>query len=479
MLKERLSAAEEERDSLRELSRKRWRDESGPHTPSYGLEMHTRKKQRLHSEVMDSFAHQSVPSPYSPYFSSPSTVASSPGPNDHTSFSPMPSLPPPREVSGPMFPQGNTFSNIFDFITSGKSNIFEAGGPLDTFNCGFCSDNTPCVCRELALQQVGERLNISSTPHFKAETRDSSQVADISLNNAHMSSQQSSILDNLPAYQPPVPLRRRAPRANVAPVFPISQPPPQPTISDTPTDTPNCTGDPSNCPACADDAFGRAFCAAISKSVASTSPCGGCPCGSEGGCSHAPTTSSKDGACCGNPEACYRARENASQSSSTAGSSPLALRSMSIIGQAGPSTTFAQQANTIPCDDVWRQIKSHPNVTFSDLDLLAEVVARRAKCTGPRVEIFPAPGSITPERGISPLILPSSFPHHQQQPPTNMSMDMPAGAGSGIQQPMMLTQEHHHHEVRLRQCRRYWMGSCNTGDSRECTLLTASYWRLT
>lgn len=49
-------------------------------------------------------------------------------------------------------------------------------------------------------------------------------------------------------------------------------------------------------------------------------------------------------------------------------------------------------------------------MAFADLSLLAEVVARRSKCTGPRVEISPAPGTITPERGISPSLLSSNLP---------------------------------------------------------------------
>ncbi|KAG6337327.1 hypothetical protein ID866_1752 [Astraeus odoratus] len=46
-------------------------------------------------------------------------------------------------------------------------------------------------------------------------------------------------------------------------------------------------------------------------------------------------------------------------------------------------------------------LKTHPNVAFADLTLLAEVVARRSKCTGSRVVISPAPGSITPERSTT------------------------------------------------------------------------------
>ena len=43
--------------------------------------------------------------------------------------------------------------------------------------------------------------------------------------------------------------------------------------------------------------------------------------------------------------------------------------------------------------------------------MLADVVSRRSKCTGPRVVIEPAPGSITPERGRSPEVEGSIPPH--------------------------------------------------------------------
>jgi AP-1-like transcription factor len=59
-------------------------------------------------------------------------------------------------------------------------------------------------------------------------------------------------------------------------------------------------------------------------------------------------------------------------------------------------------------NNAWRQLKSHPNVAFADLSLLAEVVARRSKCTGPEVVISPALGSVTPERILSPKLLPLS-----------------------------------------------------------------------
>lgn len=384
LLQEKLANVEQERETLRELSRKRWRDES-PLQSFRGIpEAPTAKRARM-SDPFDSMSP--TPMMPSPYISSPISSASSPESIGHTSFSPTPGLPPPRDM--PIFPQGNALSNIFDFISTGKTSVFEPGGPLETFDCGFCSDNTPCVCRELALQQAGEQRNPPITT-FKVE---SDHRTDLRLDGTQLSSQ-NTILDNLPAYQPPVPLRRRGnpkPASNSIFTIQSSSSPVRPAVA-------SCTGDPSNCLACADDAFGKAFCAAISKSV--SSPCNDCPSGPSGSSGGGGCGGSSNGGCCGNPAGCGRGRESAPSSAPT--TTVISPRPEPMVIDGG----------TIPCDDAWRQIKSHPNVEFADLDLLAEVVARRSKCTGPRVEIFPAPGTITPERGISPLTVLSQVPAH-------------------------------------------------------------------
>jgi hypothetical protein len=125
-----------------------------------------------------------------------------------------------------------------------------------------------------------------------------------------------------------------------------------------------CSGDPANCMACADDSFGQAFCTAVGESVSTTSACDDCPCRVD---------AARSGSSCSEPAGCSSLEHGAS-------SAP----------------------DTIPTNDAWRQLKSHPNVAFADLSLLAEVVARRSKCTGPRVVISPALGAATPERVNSP-----------------------------------------------------------------------------
>jgi hypothetical protein len=127
--------------------------------------------------------------------------------------------------------------------------------------------------------------------------------------------------------------------------------------------------------ACADDSFGKAFCAAISESVAATSPCDGCPC--------------RPDAPGGNDDCCINVMERVPRERGA----PLASE-----------TAGHPASRTIPTNDAWRQLKSHPNVAFADLSLLADVVARRSKCTGPRVVISPALGAVTPERANSPAV---------------------------------------------------------------------------
>ena len=154
-----------------------------------------------------------------------------------------------------------------------------------------------------------------------------------------------SILDNLPEYQPPVPLRRRTATTQVNTIFPIKAPPKPP------AEVPNCSGDPSNCLACADDSFGKAFCSAIGTSTAACGSCNDCP--RNFGCDMGEK-------CCkmSKPEAC-------------------SSRGFQMVDiEDSPSLMATNEA--------WRKIKDHPNVEFSDLALLADVVASRTACSGPR-----------------------------------------------------------------------------------------------
>ncbi|PCH33830.1 hypothetical protein WOLCODRAFT_135345 [Wolfiporia cocos MD-104 SS10] len=361
-LKEKLGQLEESFDS-----RKRTRGESVQRSSSATSSQFARKRSKTTSDSPGTISFPPAPPLYDA--SSPSSSGSSPRSfgSSHSSISPSPTIVTHNDSS-----MGNHLSSIFELSGETKSAFFE-GGPL---SCGFCNTTSSCVCKDVAMQ-VSDQLSLTDPlPQSMENVKQNPPMPQLNLQHSS-SNVQRSILDNLPEYQAPVPLRRRSPFSSARPVFPVNPPK---------GITATCTGDPSNCLACADDAFGKAFCDAIGKSVASTSGCGYCPDSSQLTADSAPA-----GSCCGNPVSCGGgcAPPPASLSS---GNAPSMMMQQDV----------ASTSETVTCDDAWRQLKSHPNVAFADLTLLAEVVARRSKCTGPRVEIYPAPGAVTPERGLSP-----------------------------------------------------------------------------
>ncbi len=231
--------------------------------------------------------------------------------------------------------------------------------PSFPFACGLCVPNTICVCSEIASQSALEHT--VSSAEFNSKD------------------QSPSILDNLPSYEPPVPIRRRGKGVSINSVFPIREAKEIRNVVQQPT----CSGDPSNCLACADDTFGQAFCAAVSNSSAS------CDCSAE--------TISR---CCG--------------------------ISTSLLDR--PSVTPSNvdisydQADLVHTNDAWQKLKAHPNARFADLKLLAEVVANRSKCNGPQLVISPT--SQFRQNGVEPITNcptngkdPSSSRHPDRSPP--------------------------------------------------------------
>ncbi|KAF7347745.1 BZIP domain-containing protein [Mycena venus] len=326
VLKDKLAKAEQERDMLRDNNdRKRWRDDS----PASSIASTQRKKYKVDHDLGDTqpprFSHS--------YISSPQSMVSSPDSNSSVDT---------RFPSVPFDPQPDAFAAF--------SNLKSETGTFPPFDCGFCSEDTPCVCRDVFQQTTAvqeHKLNVNPIRSIVLGTPPPAE--------------QTSILDNLPPYQPPVPLRLRPRTTQINTIFQVS-PPSQP--SSTPA---NCSGDPSNCPACADDSFGKAFC----EKISALQPCDNCPCASD----TSPT---------------------AGPSSQTISlqhpHSPLAVPTPSHP----PSSFIQPEGETIPTNDAWQRLKSHPNVSFADLDMLADVVARRTKCTGPRVVLSPPPVPETP-----------------------------------------------------------------------------------
>lgn len=354
MLKEKIARLEWETDS-NDGDKKRNRENVVVVSPSLSPERSIRnsnKRAKMEAEATDS--------PQGLHFAShspPSTLASSPDDGITPSFSVG------HESRSGLFPTPSPLTHILNYPSSEPVPALDAQDSADSFQCVLCSLEAPCLCREMVMEQAITDPN-SSHISLKPEHDHSAIMLpmDQPTQLGASTSSQMNILENLPAYQAPVPIRRRMPGQITNPVFSV-------TPISVPSSSAKCSGDPANCMACSDDAFGKAFCQAIGHSVNSTSPCIDCPV----------RTNQSDkivvGGCCGDITKC-----------GSCGIAPM-------ISSTNPSTE-----TSIPTDDAWRQLKSHPNVSFADLSLLAEVVARRSKCTGSRVVISPAPGSITPER---------------------------------------------------------------------------------
>ncbi|KDR85100.1 hypothetical protein GALMADRAFT_218179 [Galerina marginata CBS 339.88] len=330
-------------NSSQATEKKRWRDES-PST-SVSTQAPAPKRPRKNSGP-DSPRHVNSSAIYFP--SPSSTMVSTPESNDmaDSRFSPI-CYNDQNELDS------SAFSRFSDLSVKDAE---ETLAPFPSFGCGFCDEGTICVCHEIAVQHV------TDTNEFKSDDFGGTRL--LATQDTVEAQQQSSteagclsILDNLPAYQPPVALRKRTGGTLVNSVFPVKTTSDPSLISDA-----NCSGDPSNCLACGDDAFGKAFCAAIENSTSmQQSVCDTCP-------SKLDTDSSAPRSkCCGRP--CCTVCPS---------SDPPAV------------TPSFETTGFMPTNAAWRKLKSHPNVEFADLSLLAEVVSSRSKCSGPQLVTSPA-----------------------------------------------------------------------------------------
>ncbi|KAF8844020.1 hypothetical protein BDN67DRAFT_922952 [Paxillus ammoniavirescens] len=380
-LRETIFRLEQEREESFDKDKKRVRDDTSANSPTFSAtDSSTRKRARFDGDKQET--PQSTLS-FGPFPSSSSSLASSPDNAATGGFSPAVQEGHSRHSGFPTPPP--PINNMLTFATSSKpTGAVDTEDPVDSFACILCSPDAPCACREMAMHQVANETlsgsnGIQQLP-LQGDKLDQQSIVslDQSIHLGAPPPPSMSILDNLPAFQAPVPIRRRtgAPRTNqVFPVTPFTS-----SSSSSSSSTAKCSGDPENCMACSGDDFGKAFCQAIDHTVNSSSPCVDCP----------RRTSQADkilvGGCCGDISKC-----------GSCGIAP-------IIS----STNSARGPDTIPTDAAWRQLKSHPNVAFADLTLLAEVVARRSRCTGSRVVVSPALGSITPEREAGPSRLGST-----------------------------------------------------------------------
>jgi len=231
--------------------------------------------------------------------------------------------------------------------------------PSFPFACGLCAPNTICVCNEIASQSALEHTVSSVEFNSKDQGTDFAHSASSCAESVPVSLTKSpSILDNLPSYEPPIPIRKRGKGVSINSVFPIREAKEIMNVVQQPT----CSGDPSNCLACADDTFGQAFCAAVSNSSAS------CDCSAE--------TISR---CCG---------------------MTTSRLDRPVITPSNVDISH-DQVDLMHTNDAWQKLKAHPNARFADLKLLAEVVANRSKCNGPQLVISPT--SQFRQDGVEPM----------------------------------------------------------------------------
>lgn len=352
ILKERISLCETEHltDSGENVLRKRRRGNHSSVSPEAEEPATKRAKGTDHP------APSSLATSYASY-PSPASMASPPDSSD-SPVSGFSSNPLPSEYPSSHFaPAGPDVVDSMDRLSQDTENRFPPS------SCGLCSDSTDCFCRNMMSEVANEPL--LTVPlrmeHFERKKSDTSIVKGPEIESPSF----NSILEKLPPYQPAVPLRRRTAASVAKPIFELSAAGAgSSTLTSGP---PTCSGDPDNCMACADDTFGQAFCAAVGES-ASTAECENCPCRDSDAPGHSPSQ---------------------------------------------PRNNNQGRSDTIPTDHAWRQLKLHPNVGFADLTLLADVVARRSKCTGPRVVISPALGAATPDRADSPPGVPTPPPRQE------------------------------------------------------------------
>jgi hypothetical protein len=158
-------------------------------------------------------------------------------------------------------------------------------------SCGMCSNLNDCLCQEYGLQHFNPPPASHGAPDaqltIKAALLDAAANAS---SQAVSFSSASSMVDNLPPGALAVPLPKRLRGSGTQNAFLAAFAEAAPSSTATSTSSTNvatmveetvpkragCSGDPANCSACADSAFGKAFCSALRNSVCTLNPCPTC-----------------------------------------------------------------------------------------------------------------------------------------------------------------------------------------------------------
>jgi hypothetical protein len=264
---------------------------------------------------------------------------------------------------------------------------------MDNTDCGLCTSESFCACRAAAEASAADNFLVPevSTPVPPARALPLRRKKDAAAAAAASTATVAAPAVALKLRRRPVAAQSVWALDNVAP--------------GTARTEAVCTGDPSNCDACRNDSFGREFCENLfgtphpseasqqpqsQQQVRSHKGCAGC---GPAGCGSAPAASTSASianlvhpasspllnplvlACCGAPELC-------GHSSACAGE---------VLIRPDAEPTPAEIDETMRPEEAWRTLKAHPNARFTPLAILADVVARRSKVMGPRVELSPEP----------------------------------------------------------------------------------------
>jgi hypothetical protein len=233
--------------------------------------------------------------------------------------------------------------------------LAQAGGSSAFSTCGLCTSSVDCLCRQLgirdtAVDSVSQRMSLAD--HSLVDRRTVISVS------------------------------------SVAPIDPGSS-------------TSRCSGDPSKCTACAGNSFGRTFCSSLAK--AANDPL------TPSGHAHVIASSTptsinpKLTQCCKNPLNCTRGGCSSLKDYQKIHAQESSIRTLTKDKKnaSDMQEDSAMNVDTVSCDIAWKTIEAHPNAHLADprlgpsqlanLNLLADVVAGRSRCTLAPGESLPEP----------------------------------------------------------------------------------------
>ncbi|CCE78603.1 Piso0_000627 [Millerozyma farinosa CBS 7064] len=247
-------------------------------------------------------------------------------------------------------------------IESAKTEMpekFDESSPVE--NCGFCSDDSPCVCREAAKEAA--KLNESLNAENEA-IEDNTSLPPLQINNNAMRKSSLPVMHPGPSVEireitnltpGAVPTVVTPTTRSSGSVVTSEREKESPKASETPKKSGGCTGNPGTCEQCQKDPLSTLFCTTVANKEKEDS-------------------SSKS-------ETSGSASENepSSRPDLTRSSSRTSLPSLSITKSSTPNPTDMY----IPCADAYRTLSRHKKFNSVDFSTLVGKLTTR----GMQVEV--------------------------------------------------------------------------------------------